>query len=513
MPLLPTPLPVGSTTDADVDYIREEVIAARPRWTIVKDCLVGDEAVKRRGVKYLPMPKPSDQSPANKADYANYKERAVFYGVTRRTVDGWNGQVFSRDPIARFDPMMDDLWYDVDGQGTAMDQQAKGSLGSVMAYGRGGLLVDYPRTEGNLTIKDIKDGFIRPTIHFYGPESIINWRMRKIGATYVPELIVLKEMNSGVSTDGFSLTKTEQFRVLRLTADQMYMIEVYEASDKDDLWVLKSRYNMIGPDGKPVNRILFFPMGIAQNNFNVDLSPTYDLAVLNIAHYRNSADYEDSCFMVGQPTPVVAGVTQEWVEEVFKGKIELGSRAVIPLPVGGNASLLQVNPNTMTMEAMRHKEGQMIALGARIVRDDAVSKTLGQSQMDEAGDSSILATAAKNISAAYSKALMVCGYLAGAKGVNDRDKFQYSLNTDFPAARLTPNERAQLVLEWQSQAISESEMRNGLRRGGIATLDDDTFRAEVKKFPPPQDPEKMQQGQKDNTPLNQGSGGGNQAGS
>lgn len=511
MPMLPAPLPSDAPVAQNVDFVRPEVVAAGPRWKVVRDCLTGNDAVKKAGRLYLPMPNPTDTSKENCGRYDNYKERAVFYNVTRRTVDGWNGQVFSREPISRFPDQMDDVWYDVDGAGTSIDQQAKLALGSVMGYGRGGLLVDYPHTEGPLTIKEIRDGFIRPTIHFYSPESIINWQMRKIGATYVPSLIVLKETTNGVASDGFSIVSSNQCRVLRLTADERYQIETWVKGEKDDIWVLQSRYFMIDPKGNPVNRILFFPLGVGQNNFNIDLSPTYDLAMLNIAHYRNSADYEDSCFMVGQPTPVVAGVTQEWVEEVFKGTIELGSRAVIPLPVGGNAMLLQVNPNSMTMEAMRHKEAQMVALGARIIKDDSVSKTLGESQMDEAGDASILATAAKNVSTAYSKALQVCAYLMGITG--KREDFQYQLNTDFPAARLTPNERAQLILEWQAEAISQSEMRAGLRRGGIATLDDEKFREEVKKFPPPEDKEKMQQGQKDNTPLNQGSGGGNQAGS
>jgi len=509
MPMLPpqSDAPIAS----NVDFVRPEVVAAGPRWKVVRDCLTGNDAVKRAGRLYLPMPNPTDTSKENCGRYDNYKERAVFYNVTRRTVDGWNGQVFSREPISRFPDQMDDVWYDVDGAGTSIDQQAKLALGSVMGYGRGGLLVDYPHTEGPLTIKEIRDGFIRPTIHFYSPESIINWQMRKIGATYVPSLIVLKETTSGVASDGFSIVSNNQCRVLRLTADERYQIETWVKAEKDDIWQLQSRYYMIDPNGRPVNRILFFPLGIGQNNFNIDLSPTYDLAMLNIAHYRNSADYEDSCFMVGQPTPVVAGVTQEWVEEVFKGTIELGSRAVIPLPVGGNAMLLQVNPNSMTMEAMRHKEAQMVALGARIIKDDSVSKTLGESQMDEAGDASILATAAKNVSTAYSKALQICGYLMGIGG--KREDFQYQLNTDFPAARLTPNERAQLILEWQAEAISQSEMRAGLRRGGVATLDDEVYREEVKKFPPPEDKEKIQQGQADNRPLNQGSGGGNQAGS
>lgn len=506
---MPDPIIPSAPIDPKVDFVRPEVQASQRRWKLVRHCMEGDEAIKRAGRIYLPMPDPADQSKDNQARYSNYKDRAVFYNVTRRTVDGWNGQVFSREPIARFADSMDDLWYDIDGSGTSLDQQAKLALGSVMAYGRGGLLIDYPRTSGGLTIKDIRENNIRPTIHFYGPTSIINWQMRKIGATYVPSLIVLKETDSCIGSDGFSIDTNEQCRVLRLTPDQRYIVEVWQKT-KDDKWYKSESYVMLDAKGEPITRILFFPLGIMSNNFDIDLSPTYDLATLNIAHYRNSADYEDSCFMVGQPTPVVTGVTQEWVEEVFKGRMELGSRAVIPLPVGGNALLLQVNPNSMTMEAMKHKEAQMVALGARIIKDDSVSKTLGESQMDAAGDSSILATAAKNISLAYSKALHICGYMMGLRG--GREEYQYCLNTDFPAARLTPNERAQLILEWQAEAISQSEMRAGLRRGGIATLDDEKFREEVIKYPPPEDKQEIQQGQ-NGIKLNQGTGGGNQAGS
>lgn len=502
--------PVGSEAPLNprVNFVRPEVAACSQRWRKVRDCMSGAETIKKAGQRYLPKPNAADTSKENEARYWQYVQRAVFYNVTRRTVDGWNGEVFCREPISRFPDGLDDLWYDVDGAGSSIDQQAKIALGNIMGLGRGGLLVDYPRVDRPLSIKEIRDGFIRPTIHFYPAESIINWKLRKIGATYVPELVVLKESDT-FSSDGFSIEDREQCRVLRLTADERYMIQTWQ-KNPEGVWNMVSQYAMIGSDGKPVNRILFFPMGINQNNFTVDLSPTVDLAELNIAHYRNSADYEESCFMVGQPTPVFAGLTQEWVEEVFKGSVELGSRAAVSLPVGGSAILLQVNPNTMTMEAMKHKEAQMVALGARIIKDDGVEKTLGESQMDASSESSILATAAKNVSAAYSRALQVCGYLMGLGG--KREDYTYSLNTDFPAARLTPNERAQLILEWQAEAISQSEMRAGLRRGGIATLDDEPFREEVKKFPPPKEAETMQQGQ-GGIELNQGSGGGNQAGS
>ena len=516
---MPVPVESQAAINPQINYVRDEVVAAERRWAPVRHALGGDIEVKKQGVKYLPMPNPSDQSGENKARYANYKERAVFYNVTRRTVDGWNGQVFSRDPIALFDDSMDDIWYDVDGEGVALDQQAKLALGSVMSYGRGGLLVDYPHVDGPKTIAETAEGGLRPTIHFYAPESIINWRTKKIGAKHVLSLVVLVE-NDTTSPDGFSIEVKSQCRVLRLTEANEYTVEVWE-KNANDIWIKTENYMMRGPKGEPVSRILFYPIGILKNTMACDLSPTYDLAMLNIAHYRNSADYEDSCFMVGQPTPVFAGLTQEWVEDVFKGNVELGSRAAVSLPVGGSAQLLQVNPNTMTMEAMKHKEAQMVALGARIIKDDSVSKTLGESQMDEAGDNSILATAAKNVSAAYRMALAACGYLMGKSP--DLAKYSYSLNTDFPAARLTPNERAQLIQEWQLGAITQSEMRAGLRRGGVATLDESEYQAEIKKYPSPQaqqmaaeqklaKQELSQQGA-GNDHLNKGNGGGNQAGS
>lgn len=513
---MPSPVESQAPINPKINFVRDEVQAAERRWAPVRHCLGGDIEVKKQGTKYLPMPNPSDVSRENEARYDNYKERAVFYNVTRRTVDGWNGQVFSRDPIAMFDNSMDDIWYDVDGEGVALDQQAKLALGNVMGYGRGGLLVDYPHVDGPKTIREVQEGGLRPTIHFYAPESIINWRTKKIGAKHVLSLVVLVE-NDTTSPDGFSIEVREQCRVLRLTEDNIYTIEVWEKGE-NDIWIKKSNYVMMA-NGKPVSRILFYPMGILKNTMSPDLSPAYDLAMLNLAHYRNSADYEDSCFMVGQPTPVFAGLTQEWVEDVFKGKVELGSRAAVPLPVGGMATLLQVQSNTMTMEAMKHKEVQMVALGARIIKDDSVSKTLGESQMDEAGDNSILATAAKNVSAAYRAALAACGYLMGKSA--DLDKYSYSLNTDFPASRLTPNERAQLIQEWQLGAITQSEMRAGLRRGGVATLDEVEYLAEIKKYPSPQAKaleaeqkaaELSQQGAGSDH-LNKGNGGGNQAGS
>src|SRR5690606_25812063 len=202
--------------------------------------------------------------------------------------------------------------------------------------------------------------------------------------------------------------------------------------------------------------------------------PLYDLAVLNIAHYRNSADYEESCFMAGQPTPFLAGLTKDWVEDVLKGGIYLGSRKAISLPQGGTAGLLQAQPNSLPFEAMQHKERQMVALGAKLVEQRQVQRTLGEARLEEASEVSILVSCTNNVAEAYRKCLAWAGMFAGVT-----DGIEFELNTDFEIGRMTAQERAQLLAEWQGGGITFEEYRYNLKRANIAYLDDEEAKAAI----------------------------------
>ncbi len=481
-PLAASTTVVPAAQSPNIGYVRQEVTNMHHKWSTVADCLSGQERVKAMGTVYLPMPNADDKSAENVARWDAYLLRAVFYNVTRRTLEGLVGQVFSRDPINNIPDSMAAMIVDVDGTGVSLDQQAKKGLALNIAYGGFGLLVDYPITSAPTSLADQKAGFIHPTIHQYHRQSITNWRHEMRGAKQVYSLIVIKE-TATVADDGFEITSGERWRVLQLV-DGKYTVTKWREGGEDEpnYVVTDGPRTPLDAAGQPFTEIPFHFCGVLNNDDKIDEPSLYDLAVLNIAHYRNSADYEDSCYMVGQPTPFFAGLTQQWVDKVFKNKIiQLGSRAAIPLPVGGTAGLLQVAPNSMPFEAMGHKEVQMMALGAKLIEPGGGQNTLGQAQLDESSESSMLSTAAKNVSMAYTMALNLAAKMAGVS-----DVISYSLNTDFPASRLTPNERTQLVMEWQSGAITETEMRAGLRKAGVATLDEAEYKAELKKNPPPE---------------------------
>ena len=465
-----------------VRFERKELIDIKKKYALIRDCLLGERRIKERSVQYLPIPNESDEADACSKRYASYLKRAVFYNVTKRTLEGLCGQVFMREPVIAVPEVLDIVKEDADGAGTNIVGLAKKGAEYTIAYGRAGLFIDYPVVEGGATIDQIKSGDIRPTIALFAPDKILNWRTVKRGARTLLALVVLEETYYD-QKDAFETRELTRWRVLRLE-NNVYTVELFQIpTNTDGSHGLGAPTNMgvkttpQGPDGNPLDEIPFTFIGASNNDYIVDEPPMYDIATLNIGHYRNSADYEESVFIVGQPTPVFTGLTEDWVTNVLKGKVRLGARAAVSLPVGGDAKLLQAAPNSMPKEAMEHKEKQMVALGARLVEQKSVVRTATESGYDQATESSILTSVAQNVSAAFTYALKWCAFFVGAPD----DKIFMHLNTDFDIATMSADDRRQLMAEWQGGGITWEEYRVNLRKAGIATENDEKARVTIDK--------------------------------
>lgn len=462
----------------DITFVRAELSNVLPRYVKVRDCV--EQRVKDKGQTYLPEPSTEFDESERKARYEAYLLRAVFYAVTARTLLGMVGQVFASVVEIKLPDALEFMRDDATGSGLSLEQIAKDTLYDTMALGRAGIYVDFPKTNGAVTKKQVADGIVRPTITTYAPESIINWREARRGAKLVKTLVVLREL---VDVEGaFDIERVVQYRELRLT-DDVYTVQLWrEEATKDAAGQVKhsvTRYGeLVTPTdstGKPFDEIPFEFVGSLNNDATVDAPPLYDLAELNIAHYRNSADYEESCFIVGQPTPWFSGLTEDWVNDVLKGKVLLGSRAAVLLPENSQAGLLQVQANSMPMEAMKHKEAQMVALGARLVENRAVRRTLGEVQQSNASETSILASCANNDSAAYTKQLQRAARFVGA----DPSECLFKLPTDFAIVQMTPEARMQLIADMQAGTLSYTEVRTQLRQAGLTSQDDATAQKEI----------------------------------
>lgn len=483
-----------------VDFIRKDLQDILSHYETIRDCVSGEKQVKFRKTKYLPKPNAADTSSENEERYKSYVERAVFYNVTKRTLGGLVGQIFTREPQIEIPALLDPVKADATGSGVPVEQLAKKASGFVVSQGRCGLLIDYPVTNGPASRAQIDAGYIRPTFSVYAPWEVINWRTIARGGKEMLSLVVVSEQYC-VSDDGFEMKMGQQYRVMRLveasqavatvegtgfqivvdpnsglyddeltvTVPLVYQVEVWRKGT-NQAWQLVQGYPAFPKDagGTNLDEIPFIFIGAENNDPNIDNPPMYDLASLNIAHYRNSADYEEACFIVGQPTPYFAGLTEQWVKSVLKGTIQLGARAAVPLPEGGTAGLLQAEANTMPKEAMEAKERQMVALGAKLVEQKTVQRTATEADLENTSETSTLSASAKNVSAAFQWAFEWAAVFVGAPEAG----IKFELNTEFDLMKMSPEERKQLLSEWQGQAITFGEMRTNLRRAGIATLDD-----------------------------------------
>lgn len=461
-----------------VDFVRQEVVNLLPKWEMIRDCIEGAFAVKNKGDKYLVRPNSKDLSDENVERYEARLARAVFYGVTSRTHRGLIGQVFAKDPSAEVPPTLDPFLLDVDGSGVKLDQQAKRALGLVLAHGRAGLLVDYPTVTDDkgqprpTTRQELLDGNVRPTMVLYEPWNVVNWRVAVIGSKSVLSLVVLLESYLK-GDDGFEPEFAPQYRVLRLV-DSKYTVELFRK--EEGIWKSQGITEVQDSKGQPMAEIPFTFIGSENNEPEPDEPPLLDMAVLNVAHYNNSADNEDSTYLTGQPTYVFAGLTEQWVSKVLKGSVRVGSAAGVLLPTGASANILQADPNTMAKDGMEHKEKQMKALGAKLVEDRSVQRTATEAGMEEASEMSTLKSSARNVSAAYTFGLTKALLFIGETPPED---LKYELNTDLEISRMSAQDRAQLIAEWQGGGMSWKEYRWNMRRAGLVNEDDELVKEEV----------------------------------
>lgn len=460
-----------------VDSQHAEYRANLAKWKLVRDCVEGSEAVKVAGTTYLPMPNSEDQGAENKARYSAYVQRANYVNFTGHTKEGLTGLVFRKETTIEAPTGTEYLIDDANGGGLTADQMIKHVSGEVLALGRDGLLVDYPAAPAGLTVEQVSNLSLRANILSYPAESVINWDTAMYGGVKMLSLVVLFEPVEKRADDGFEATTEKGYRVLRLKIDEndnlLYVQNLYDEGGNQIVWEVdgvddngeKLHTGDIIPtksDGSTWNEIPFIFVGSENNDERVDKAPLYDMAVVNIAHYRNSADYEESSFLVGQPTPVFSGLTQGWVDENMKDGIALGSRTSVLLPETGTAALLQADPNQMPSKGMEDKEAQMTKIGTRIIQDSTGTETAEAARIRNSGQNSKLSSIIINVEAAFEKCFAWAGEFMGATG-----EAEININKEFYDPSIDPQMVIAQIQLLDRGVIATNDLQNYLRRTGI----------------------------------------------
>ena len=474
-----------------VEFVRRDLIEYLDQYDLIDDCIAGEQRIKTRRQKYLPMPGEPSKSWGSQKDnyeayenaaqayrsrYQNYVGRAVFYNVAGRTLEAFTGAVFTRDATVELPGVLKFMEDDANGEGVSLDQLAQKAVSIVISKGRAGCFIDYPAVAEATSQADLSSGKIKPSIHVFHPKQVINWKTERVNGRTAFTLVVIQDTEiDPTDADEFANKPTLFYRELRLIEGVYHYREWRK--QKDGKFTHDGFRQPLNYQGKPYDELPFRFIGPRESSSRIEKPPLYDLCSLNVAHYRNSADYEESCYTTGQPTVWASGLDTRWVADVLGGVVDIGARGFLPLPVNASCGIMQTEPNSQPFEAMEHKERQMVSLGAKVVEQKQVQRTATEASQEEAAEASVLSSTARNVSKCLLWALQWSGYFVGV----DEGTIKYELNTDFDLANLDAALRQILLNEYQGGAITFTELRENLRKAGIATLDDEKARAEIKK--------------------------------
>lgn len=448
---------------ADVSFQRAEFNAAEPEWDMVRTLCAGEAAVKAKGETLLPNPCVSGSTGESRTEsaavYARYKDRALFVNIVGRTRSSLVSAVFRKAPKLSLPTNLQYMAGDCDGAGVSIYQQSQAALSEVMATGRGGLLTDYPAVDGAASVADMRAGLIRANIVHYTASQIVNWQYSRVGGKSVLTRVVLCEQADDVN--GFESKSVEQRRELAIENGR-YVVRLWRKDDKGAWVQFGESVEPKQHSGAAWKVIPFTFIGALNNDANIDAAPMYDLACVNRKHYQLGADWYNALYFAGNPQPTMTGLTEAWRDWLQNQGVVLGSRAVLPLPVGGAYQLVTCPADSAIQKELADLVAQMIALGARLVQPGEVSKTATQAAGEQEVSHSVVSLAAENVSDAYVAALKFAQLFMGGAG-----ECEYRLNGDIAGYAIDAQMLAAVVAAVQGGMVPKSDAVAFLQRAGL----------------------------------------------
>lgn len=464
----------AASTGPDYDFVHPQYTAALPLWEATRAAVEGQPALDRFPHKFLPDPTPLDMCDEARARYHSYCSRAIYFNATGRTKTGLVGIALGDWPEVVVPASMDYLKENADGAGMSIYALTQLAIGEDLEVGRGGLFVDYPKLPpgDGTSIAAQQAGTVARMI-FYRAEDIRDWAYEKVGTDMRLSYVKLYEKRDRRTADGWSMEAVEMYRILRLRGN-VYTCEVFEKGDGG--WVSQGEVTPTDAAGSTWEYIPFQFIGPETNQAKPEKPPLYDLGQMNLAHYRNSADFEESVFMLGQPQVTMTGLDTAWRDHLEESGVYFGSRRVLMGPTGATIGLLQVQPNTLAQSAMKDKKEEMVALGARLLQPGSATKTAEQSKSETRASYSVLSLVCDNVSQAFKNALLWVQRYMGSAGEVD-----FAVDTEFDGLTFNAEVVNTIIKAVQAGVIPESEAWRALRQLGLIDPEktDEEIREEI----------------------------------
>lgn len=444
-------------------------------WLTCRDTASGTRAVKANPRRYLPR----HESEAD-ADWKARVAGAELYNGFRRTVAAMTGLATQRPvaPTKESPASFGEVdWKNIDGAGADGATFARKLFADAMITGLAGILVDAPEVAdpSQLSAADEQERQLRPYWIQIGAEDVISWRTVKVdGKLVLVQLVVRERVEAPVGA--FGVTIVTRYRVFRravsTTVDETGATvprvadgvewELWQEGERGKVERLRSG-ELRGPVEIP-----FSPF-VAGNDpaFMESEPPLLDLADVNLAHYRVSADRRWLMHIGCVPVPVRVG----YRPQIEGQTMPFGPNILQDIPQGGDFFWAEIAGGAFapTKDELDALERRMGSLGlAFLASETRGAETAEAKRIDSQAQNATLASVVTAFKACLDRAGV---YHAQYQRLDTPPTFD--VNTDFER-QLMETGLAQLFSDMEAKGqLSLDTLFVLLKRGNLLPHDFD----------------------------------------
>ena len=440
-------------------------------WSIMRDTIEGEHAVKGQDEVYLPRPSSSQRVIVGGVDrgelaYQAYKTRASFVEGVRPTQQGVVGMLHRRDaeyqiaPVQYMEKMATSDGYDLAGLHRSITEE-------VMAVGRYGLLTDSVGVNG------------KPFIATYPAENILNWRTEFVdGIEKLVSVMLLEGVEVVDEQDKYNTDLVKRYRYLTIEGDGFYRQEI-STTNKEGKIVTEETVEPKVFGGKRMTEIPFQFFGSSDLRPDPNQMPLLGISRTLLGSYRNSADYEHALYLTSLPTPVIKGMNSESSD----APNSIGPSNIWFLGADGDAKYLEFSGAGVAAQKTEidTKLARAMQMGATLVETSFGQPESGEALRRRQGDKTAnLVHLAKNIAEGLEQSLRYAAMFVGTKS----DQIKIIPNMDFSDNKLDSQQLMALVNAWSSGAFSFETLHYNLKQGELTTLTADQERSQIESDGP-----------------------------
>lgn len=466
---------------------------------MVRDCIEGEPAIKRKGSVYLKHPNHFDKTSTEQDKrYQLYIDGAEFDGNCQTTEQDMLGLMTGGEANIDLPEKISYLEQNADGDGMPLMGVVEMCYKNSLEVKFHVLLAEYSGLADvdidQVTMADVKRLKPRASIREYNRESLVDWAFQRIDGKMQISMLLLREC--GTRYKPGSLVKEDFTSYLMLALDENgdYFQRRYN-HENSTFTPGNDHYPSVG--GK---NLKWIPAEIiadeetpAGRGVPRGLGLLYKICAKDLYSYRVSADYKEALRLM-QPTVFGSG-WKEGDDELFEklnGRkyVAFGAGVYNAMPDGVENEVISLaTKDEAFLSYFEQNTKKSRALGATTGDDDKPQQTATEAGINNRKSMAAMSMIVRNTEAGIRR---IVSYCAMYEGLWDQDAVEenldqivISLPMEFAKQSMTEQEVSAVVNVRNSGLSSKAESMRKLEAGGFYVEDIETILDEIDNEAPP----------------------------